>query len=52
VCTGLGWIDQAFEYLSRACKEKSGWMTYIKIDLGSTHYARTRDSTISCVAYD
>jgi TolB-like protein/Tfp pilus assembly protein PilF/DNA-binding XRE family transcriptional regulator len=32
VCTGLGWIDQAFEYLSRACKEKSGWMTYIKID--------------------
>jgi hypothetical protein len=20
VCAGLGWIDQAFEYLSRACK--------------------------------
>jgi TolB-like protein/Tfp pilus assembly protein PilF len=32
VCTGLGWTDQAFEYLSRAYKEKSGWITYIKLD--------------------
>jgi TolB-like protein/Tfp pilus assembly protein PilF/DNA-binding XRE family transcriptional regulator len=32
VCVGLGWIDQAFGYLSQAHKERSGWMTYIKID--------------------
>jgi serine/threonine-protein kinase len=32
VCTGLGWNDQAFEHLSQACKEKSGWMTYINVD--------------------
>jgi TolB-like protein len=32
VCTGLGWKDQAFERLSQAYKERSGWMTYIKID--------------------
>jgi TolB-like protein/Tfp pilus assembly protein PilF/DNA-binding XRE family transcriptional regulator len=32
VCTGLGWRDQAFEYLSQAYKEKSGWMTYINVD--------------------
>jgi TolB-like protein/Tfp pilus assembly protein PilF/DNA-binding XRE family transcriptional regulator len=32
VCTGMGWIDQAFEYLSQAYKEKSGWMTYINVD--------------------
>ena len=32
VCVGLGWMDQAFEYLSQAYEEKSGWMTYIKID--------------------
>jgi TolB-like protein/Tfp pilus assembly protein PilF len=32
VCTGLGWIDQAFEYLSEAYKEKSGWMTYLNVD--------------------
>jgi TolB-like protein/Tfp pilus assembly protein PilF len=32
VCTGLGWNEQAFEYLSRAYKEKSGWMTYINVD--------------------
>ena len=32
VCIGLGWNDQAFEYLSQAYKEKSGWMTYINVD--------------------
>ncbi len=32
VCAGLGWSDQAFEYLSQAYREKSGWMTYIKVD--------------------
>jgi hypothetical protein len=25
-------MDQAFEYLSQAYQERSGWMTYIKID--------------------
>jgi TolB-like protein/DNA-binding XRE family transcriptional regulator len=32
VCTGLGWNDRAFEYLSQACNEKSGWMTYLNVD--------------------
>lgn len=32
VCTGLGWTDQAFECLSQAYKEKSGWMTYLNVD--------------------
>jgi TolB-like protein/DNA-binding XRE family transcriptional regulator len=32
VCTGLGWADQAFEHLSQAYNEKSGWMTYLNID--------------------
>jgi tetratricopeptide (TPR) repeat protein len=32
VCAGLGWKDQAIEYLSQAYREKSGWMTYINID--------------------
>ena len=32
VCAGLGWKDQALEYLSQAYRERSGWMTYIKID--------------------
>jgi TolB-like protein/DNA-binding XRE family transcriptional regulator len=32
VCTGLGWKDQAVDYLFEAYREKSGWMTYINID--------------------
>lgn len=32
VCIGLGWKDQAFEYLSKAYEERSGWMTYLKGD--------------------
>ncbi|MBS0382449.1 MAG: TIR domain-containing protein [Proteobacteria bacterium] len=32
VCVGLGWKDQAFEYLSKAYDERSGWMTYLKGD--------------------
>jgi hypothetical protein len=32
VCTGLGWKDQALEYLSQARQERSGWMTYIHVD--------------------
>jgi TolB-like protein/Tfp pilus assembly protein PilF len=32
VCTGLGWTDQAFEHLSQAYKERSGWLTYINVD--------------------
>lgn len=32
VCTGMGWNDQALEYLARAQQERSGWMTYLKVD--------------------
>lgn len=32
VCAGLGWKDQALESLSRAYQERSGWMTYLKVD--------------------
>jgi len=32
VCAGLGWKDQALDYLSRAHQERSGWMTYINVD--------------------
>jgi TolB-like protein/Tfp pilus assembly protein PilF len=32
VCSGLGWKDQAFGYLSRAYQERSGWITYMNID--------------------
>jgi serine/threonine-protein kinase len=32
VCAGLGWKDQALENLSRAYRERSGWMTYLKVD--------------------
>jgi adenylate cyclase len=32
VCAGLGWKDQALEYLSQAYQERSGWMTYLKVD--------------------
>ena len=32
VCAGLGWEDQALELLSRAYQERSGWMTYLKVD--------------------
>jgi len=30
VCAGLGWKDQALDYLARADQERSGWMTYLK----------------------
>ena len=32
VCSGLGWKDQALEYLAKAYEERSGWMTYLKVD--------------------
>jgi TolB-like protein/Tfp pilus assembly protein PilF len=32
VCTGLGWKDQALEYLSKAHHERSGWITYLSVD--------------------
>lgn len=32
VCAGLGWMDQAFEWLDRAYEERSGWLTYLKIE--------------------
>ena len=32
VCIGLGWHDRAIEYLLKAHQEKSGWITYMKVD--------------------
>ena len=32
VCTGMGWNDQALEYLARAHQERSGWITYLNVD--------------------
>jgi serine/threonine-protein kinase len=32
VCTGMGWNDQALEYLAQGYQERSGWMTYLKVD--------------------
>ena len=32
VCAGLGWKDQALDYLSQAHHERSGWMTYLNVD--------------------
>ena len=32
VCIGLGWKEQALDYLTRAHQERSGWITYLKVD--------------------
>jgi TolB-like protein/Tfp pilus assembly protein PilF len=32
VCVGLGWTDQAFEWLDKAHEEHSGWLTYLKVE--------------------
>lgn len=32
VCAGLGWKDQALELLSQAYGERSGWITYLRVD--------------------
>jgi tetratricopeptide (TPR) repeat protein len=32
VCIGLGSNDEALEYLARAYQERSGWITYLKVD--------------------
>jgi TolB-like protein/Tfp pilus assembly protein PilF len=32
VCAGLGWTDQAFEWLDKAHEEHSGWLTYLKVE--------------------
>ena len=32
VYAGLGWTDQAFEYLYKAHQERSGWLTYLKVE--------------------
>jgi hypothetical protein len=32
VCAGLGWKDQALEFLSQTYQERSGWMTYLNVD--------------------
>jgi TolB-like protein/Tfp pilus assembly protein PilF len=32
VCVGLGWTDQAFEWLDTAHEERSGWLTYLKVE--------------------
>ncbi|HEY0745279.1 MAG TPA: tetratricopeptide repeat protein [Steroidobacteraceae bacterium] len=32
VYAGLGWSDQAFEFLYKAYEERSGWLTYLKVE--------------------
>ena len=32
VCIGLGWKDQAFEWLAKTHEEHSGWLTYMKVE--------------------
>jgi len=32
VCVGLGWTDQAFEWLDKAHQEHSGWLTYLRVE--------------------
>ena len=32
VCIGLDWKDQALDYLAAAHRERSGWITYLKVD--------------------
>jgi len=32
VCTGLGWTDQAFDWLSKALEERSGWLAYLNVE--------------------
>ena len=32
VCAGLGWTDQAFDWLDRAHAERSGWLTYLRVE--------------------
>jgi TolB-like protein/DNA-binding transcriptional regulator YiaG len=32
VCIGLGWKDQAFEWLIKTHEEHSGWLTYLQVE--------------------
>jgi tetratricopeptide (TPR) repeat protein len=32
VSAGLGWTDDAFEWLNKALEERSGWLTYLKAE--------------------
>jgi TolB-like protein/Tfp pilus assembly protein PilF len=32
VCAGFGWTDQAFDWLSKAIEEKSGWLAYLNVE--------------------
>ena len=32
MCAGLGWTDDAFEWLNKAFEERSGWLTYLKAE--------------------
>jgi TolB-like protein/DNA-binding XRE family transcriptional regulator len=32
VCVGLGWTEQAFEWLDKAYEERSGWLTYLGVE--------------------
>jgi tetratricopeptide (TPR) repeat protein len=32
VYAGMGWTEQALEYLNRAYQERSGWITYLNVD--------------------
>jgi TolB-like protein len=32
VCVGMGWTDQAFDWLGKALDERSGWLTYLNVE--------------------
>jgi len=32
VCAGFGWTDQAFDWLSKALEERSGWLAYLNVE--------------------
>jgi TolB-like protein/Tfp pilus assembly protein PilF len=32
VCAGFGWADQAFDWLSKALEERSGWLAYLNVE--------------------
>jgi TolB-like protein/Tfp pilus assembly protein PilF/DNA-binding XRE family transcriptional regulator len=32
VCVGFGWTDQAFDWLSKAFEERSGWLAYLNVE--------------------
>ena len=32
LCIGLDWKDEAFEWLDKACEERSSWMSYLRVE--------------------